>query len=301
MVLKNSKWDKKAKYLYMKKHGISAPKKDNTPKPKWTSKTADGSKRPERITLEDSDSEWDSDADDALLNHFYPQLGETELSKDQKLKIKQQIMAQIEKEEQDQDTPVPQQLEERDGIYLGSKENQELEEKAKESTQTINLREILAKASNPTKTRKALKAKISDNFLEEYGLDSYQSITRHKDDYNDLYEKSHPVNVMELSSSQLDGFMIGSSVPTNQKPESRVLTQEEIDEDRKREEKAKESRLYDEIRTKFNSKPPTVKSKVLDLNNYDSKNESHVSALNARITANSSQAVESSLDDDLDL
>lgn len=89
MVLKNSKWDKKAKYKYLKKHNILPTNKSNdndTPSAKWSSKKKSiNNTTTTGIILDDSDDEWDSDIDNALINHFYPQLSENdELTIEQK-------------------------------------------------------------------------------------------------------------------------------------------------------------------------------------------------------------------------
>ena len=57
---------------------------------------------------------------------------------------------------------------------------------------------------------------ISDNFLEEYGLSSYQELNRNVDDYNSIYEKKQKElltrnNLNNIPIEKLDGFIIGES------------------------------------------------------------------------------------------
>lgn len=88
-MVQSNKWDKKAKFQYMKKHGIlPAPSENTFLTPKWSSKKK--KERKPTIQLTDSDDEWDSEVDEALINHFYPELDSSdELTLQQKVKLKQ--------------------------------------------------------------------------------------------------------------------------------------------------------------------------------------------------------------------
>ncbi|RLV93267.1 hypothetical protein JA1_002615 [Spathaspora sp. JA1] len=277
MVLKNSKWDKKAKYKFMKKHGISSSNSNSEPKQKthtkWSSKIQ--SIDSNRIKLEDSEDEWDSDIDDALLEHFYPSLSEQELTLEQKIKLKQQILTEIENQE-DEEPEEEKEEEEIDGIYLGSSENQ-AKEMAPAPPAKFNLDEFISNidsTKSKSKNRKLLSNKISNNFLEEYGLSSYNELNKDNDDYNDLYhEKQRKEIHKHIDPSKLDGFIIGQSslldVNENQKKSNiRTLTQEEIEQDEKRKKLEEEEKFYRQIRSKFGDKPQQ-RSKVIEINNFN--------------------------------
>ncbi|KAK6464113.1 hypothetical protein DFJ63DRAFT_60335 [Scheffersomyces coipomensis] len=319
MVLKNSKWDKKAKYSYMKKHGISSkPKNPVTEevKKKWSGKQVNGG-NDNRIELNDSDEEYDSEVDDALLEHFYPSLGEAELSRDQKIKIKQQIISDLEQQEAEESDVKPEDEKEVeiDGIYLGSDENKHKEMATKDETPKFNLEDFMANAEQQRtkKNRKLLNNKVSDNFLEEYGLSSYNDLNRNnKDDYNDMYyAKRGQRNLNEVSSKELDGFVIGEqSIATtgndirsnNREQQAKInikyLSQEETDQDKERAEKVEKEKLYKEIKRKFDTSKPISKSKVLEINTLN--NDDHLSSINANLINNAAKEKTKISDTDLD-
>ncbi|CAI5759289.1 unnamed protein product [Candida verbasci] len=253
MVLKNSKYDKIAKLKYMKKHGIKKEtRKDDGVKPKWSSKKkTDPNKN--KIKLEDSDDEWDSDVDEALINHFYPTLKESEeLTKEQKIKIKEQILKDLEKEEEDGSEPEKEEIE---GIYLGT----EPEAKPKEK---FNLEEFVESLDlKPKKNRKMLSNKFSDNLLEEYGLDSYS--TKKDNDYNDIYN-SKQKKLVHLDTDQLDEFVIGE--PVKDTTNIRTLTEDEIKQQEERNKKIKQESFYKDLKSKFTDKSQK-KGKVLEIDN----------------------------------
>ncbi|KAG7665274.1 uncharacterized protein J8A68_001330 [[Candida] subhashii] len=311
MVLKNSKWDKKAKYKYMKKHGIApskpTPMASETSHSKWSSKKQIDSNEP---TLEDSEDEWDSDVDEALINHFYPQLADSsgELSLEQKIKIKKQILQELEENNEGaEEEGEGVEGEELDGIYLGSKENQD-QEMQSQKTEKFNLEEFMLNIENkPKKTRKLLSNKMSDNFLEEYGLSSYSDITKQTDDYNDMYfKKLKNRNIEQISAAELDGFVIGeSSLNDNRKPAEskgahvRYLTEEEKKQDEARNELVKQQKFYNEIKTKFDSdKKVIMKRKVIEINNFNADDESQMDALNKKLAQ--TDIASGNIDDDID-
>ncbi|KAK6454830.1 uncharacterized protein RJT20DRAFT_141881 [Scheffersomyces xylosifermentans] len=311
MVLKNSKWDKKAKYKFMKKHGLSnRPKEDaedSAPKAKWSSKKS--SSASQAIQLDDSDEEWDSDTDDALINHFYPQIGETDLTRDQKIKIKQQILRDIENGEVDVEGTEEEdaEYEQPDGIYLGSKENEE-KEMAPPVKEKFNLEEFMANLDiSKPKNRKLPKNKMSDNFLEDYGLSSYGDITKKEDDYNDLfYAKRGQRNIKDIPVSELDGFVIGEQSLSKAKKEEvsnvRFMSEEEKQIEKERSAKAEQAKFYNAIRSKFDdskrsSKP---KGKVLEINNINASDSQQISSLNTRLVNSAFRPKQHISDADLD-
>lgn len=320
MVLKNSKWDKKAKYKYMKKHGILPKKNKNDneenqglSRPKWSSKkkTIDNQ---EKIILEDSEDEWDSDVDEALINHFYPQLSENEeLTIEQKIKIKQQILTDIaqQQEQEENSDSHDEKEEELDGIYLGSEENkhEEMKSESKEPAK-FNLQEFMDNLEiKPKKNRKMLKNKMSDNFLEDYGLTSYKDLNRNQDDYNDLYIKKQQEKIKSsinyIPNDKLDGFVIGESTvsmindkskPNNTKSDIRQLTEEEKQQDEERQKLVEQQLFYNNIRNKFDDvqQQKKPKAKIIDINNF---NNNDLGKLNDKI---SKDRATTDLDSDID-
>lgn len=279
MVLNKSKWDKRAKFQYLKKHGLLKPREELEKQPErrhWSSKNSEKSVLPhQRVVLEDSDEEaWDSDEDDAFINDFYPQLGETELTKEQKMKIKKLILEDIalgeftEKEEAEFDE---EEQEEVDGIYLGT------ESDAPPAVLT-NLDEFLSKAPKSKTSRKLLQARISDNLLEEYGLDSYAQISKHRS--GEVTSKKE-INFDKLSAKQLAGFRVGETISPQQKHNVRYLTEEEKEENKQRESKSDQHKFYNQLRKKFDSEASTAK--ILEINNFNSKDMDQVANLNARL------------------
>ncbi|KAI5955131.1 hypothetical protein KGF54_001692 [Candida jiufengensis] len=285
MVLKNSKWDKKAKYKFMKKHGLSnKPPTDQSQivTPKWSTKKQ-GTSDKNKIQLEDSDDEWDSDVDEALINHFYPQLNtDEELSLEHKIKIKQQILRDLENEDQSGDEEIDddeenEEEEELDGIYLGEKK-----EAVKEKAPKFNLEEFINNIDRKPKNKKLLKNKMSDNFLEEYGLESYDQLSRKKDDYNDIYNEKIKKKQNEKMFSKLNEFQefeLGKEKP--KESNIRTLTEDEKQEDLKRAKLIEENKFYQEIKRKFEDKKPQ-RNKILDINNFRG-DESQLSYLNEKI------------------
>ena len=323
MVLKNSKWDKRAKYKYMKKHGISIkPKLESSsePRAKWTSKKSTDSNFT-GVVLEDSDDEWDTETEEALINHFYPQIGETELTPEQKLKIRKQILADIDRQLDEDEAGEEDQFNkeisdeedvELDGIYLGSKENEE-REMAPEVQTKFNLNEFMAglDLNKTKKNRKMLKNKVTDNFLEEYGLSSYDEITKKTDDYNSLYySKLEHRSIKDIPASDLDGFRVGqdSLADISRKKEKsshiRYMTEEEQEQEKERAIKAELAKLHNELRSRLgSSKKPTTtkKNKVIVINNINEHDSEQMASLNSRIVNSAAAETHSSDDDDSDL
>lgn len=283
MVLHKNKWDHKAKISYLKKHGLTRPKQAPTVTPKWSSKKTGESKSIAFYADDSDDSDWDSQ-DEALLNHFYPEIGEQNISVDQKLKIKRQIVnglreKQNEQNEQDaeksteDDNAEPIDSEdEMGGIYLGTQEPEiqlpDLETK---------LSEFILSDTFKQKNRKLLKNKVDDSLLQDYGLESYKDTVK-QTDYNAA--KKNNVDISRFSASDLDGMRIGQKEETT--TNIRALSEEEKREHLERTEKLERQRLYDQIRTKFGNNEK--RSKVLEINNIDKDNERLMQALNQKIS-----------------
>lgn len=300
MVLNKSKWDKRAKFQYLKKHGLLKPRAELEKQPEkrhWSSKNSEKSVLPhQRVVLEDSDDEaWDSDEDEAFINDFYPQLGETELTKEQKVKIKRLILEDIalgelmgketklnEEEEQEEEERV-------DGIYLGT------EPDAFPSVLT-NLDEFLSEAPKLKSRRKLLQARLSDNLLEEYGLDSYAQISKNKS--GELTSKKE-INFDKLSAKELAGFRVGETMSPQQKQNVRYLTEEERQENKLRDSKSDQHKFYNQLRKKFDSEASTAK--ILEINNFNSKDKDQVANLNLRLLKASTTTPRTEMDflDDL--
>lgn len=301
MVLHKNKWDHKAKISYLRKHGLTRLKEAPQMTPKWTSKKT-AQKR--TVIFDDSDdSDWDSE-DEALLNHFYPEIGEQEIPVEQKLKIKRQIINglrekqnELEKEpgaesEAGKDEKTASRVDEGEqeeaeedemgGIYLGTEPEialPDLETKLSEFVMTDTFR--------PGKSRKLLKQKTDDTFWEDYGLGDYKDTVK-ETDYS-----AQPVNVDKLSASDLDGMRIGAEPARATGP--RALTAQERQEHLERQEKDERARLYEQIRTKFGKK--ASRGKVLEINNINEDDAHQMDVLQGKIIKGKSETF--NLDQDL--
>ena len=260
----------------MKKHGLLPQKAPEEVRPKWSSKkkTEDN-----RIRLDDSD-EWDSDTEDALINHFFPQLGQ-DVSKEHKQKIRQQILEALEegkdigqgetldqiqdekrgdqnRDEKRGDQNRDEKRDGLDGIYLGTKPEPS-EGSVEKTPVSVSLHEILANA--PKRLRKLLENKVSDNFLEEYGLDSYSELAK-VGDYDAVRK---PRSLDEIPAEELDGFVVGEEID---RPRATMveLSEQDVLEDDERRQKAERQRVHEQMRRKFAPKQ-TSSLKVIDLNN----------------------------------
>lgn len=325
MVLNKSKWDKKAKIKYLKKHGLlktNESQSAKTPNRKWSSKKAEPTKSlHSNIVLEDSDSEdWDSEEDDAFINDFYPQLGEDKLTKDQKRKIKNQILIDLAQRQQSVNESVNEQSdtevshEEIDGIYLGSKENREKDIINSELEQ-INIQDLIAKDNSKSiKNRKILKARVSDNLLEEYGIDDYtNTIKSEGNDYNSLYnKKKQERNIDQIRPHELNGFRIGDSNLTSPSDKSkkgfdhiRKFTDTEVQENKERAAKIHQHNLYNQIRKKFDKdSSKSSKSRVIEINNFNDNDLEQMERLNTRLLANHNEPqkiTDKDIESDIDL
>ena len=112
--------------------------------------------------------------------------------------------------------------------------------------------------------RRLLHNKISDNFLEEYGLSSYQELNRNVDDYNSIYEKKQKElltrnNLNNIPIEKLDGFIIGESslidkINTTDKSKNikksniQILTNDEKQKDIDRQKLIEQENFYRQIK-----------------------------------------------------
>lgn len=301
MVLHKSKWDKKATRLYLKKHGISTrpEKSDNSPRPKWSGKRKDTADH--RLVLEDSDDEWDSDTDTAFINHFYPQLGESQLTQEQRQKVKAQIIALLENDDTQDDPSEPLVL---DGIYLGKEpENQALDHGVEDKK--FDLAQFLTE--NKPKRRTLLKQRLLENIYEEYGIDG-DKINR-ADLGDAIYmPKQTRRTLADILASELDGFHIGEAplselvAPKDRQSNTRILSEEEAAYEIARKERADRDALFRDMKRKLTAKDTSAKSlKVLELDNY---NDADIGKLNSKIargaTIPASQKSKLDFDKDLD-
>lgn len=302
MVLKNSKYDKQAKKKYMAKHGL-LPKPSAEPRavrPKWSSKKKNNSQDTMKLDIDEMTSDWDSDVDEDIVNYFYPQLGEEldQIPMDQKRRIKRQIIEDLKGQRDEIMNKSDEEEEEPDGIYLGTKSPE---------TAPVTLNEFLPEIPVAKKhlNRKLPKAEQSGDLLEEYGLENYKETVRTKDDYDALYKKKlESRNLNEILADELVGFRIGKDSlgdrRQNKTGEIRTLTEEEIEQERARRVKEDQNKFYTQMKHKFNSKHPEPSGKVLELNNYNSENQSHLDYLNNKIINQGVLGSESrDLDDDL--
>lgn len=297
--------------------------------PKWSSKKAASQKK---LVLDDSDAEWDSE-DEELINHFYPEISPQELPIEYKRKLKHQIiLALAAREDGDNENgSLTDQTTEVDGIYLGTRPHKssnygrendgerDYEENdyerdyernldtAEESDDEFNyeIPDLEAKLSDflilakPQKSRKILKNNILENFLEEYGIDSLQSTVKDFD-YNELL-RNNIKQIAKMDISKLSGHRIGDSL--NKQPKTnniRVLTEQEKQDHLDREKKLEHARFYNQIKSTFGMQNEKKSSKVLEINNFDSKDERQVELLNMRIAKDGSQSVNTNDLNDLD-
>lgn len=258
---------------------------------------------------DNSDDEWDSE-DEALLNHFYPEIAEQNISNEQKFKIKRQIVnglrEKAEKEESERNENeesgnrihLPENLGDSDeegdldsesemgGIYLGTEPEEEIQLPDLE----LRLSDFVISDFNKAKLRKLLKNKISDTLLEDYGIASYKDTVK-STDYNEVKRKTLDVN--EISLENLQGFKIG------QKEENdgvRSLTSEEMQEHAERSKKLESAKLYEAIKKKFGE--AETQRRVIEINNFNENDERLVKVLNLKLSKDETKFL---LDDDLDL
>lgn len=314
MVLKNSKWDKKAKKKFEKKHGVNQKHKEpiNTPKKHWSGK--------KQVAEPDSDSEWDSETDAPLLEHFYPLMGsDTSLTRDQKIKLKKQIITdiqrQLEQEENAKEEIVPAHNYE-DGIYLGSLETQAADDRAAAAaraiaearehdllfgTLTLALAADMALSSEPrsdkfnmadfledlqeklAKKHRRMPVKGDDTQLDEYGI-SHRDLVKDGADYNDVSAKKRQQrSAKAISDSELKGHVIGEqfATPEERRSQVRVMTDEEKAEEKRRNELAEKNEFYLRIKNKLGAK--AARDKVLEINNFDNTDTAKVGHLRHKI------------------
>lgn len=302
MVLHKNKWDKKATYNYMRKHGL-AKKETGEPevRAKWSSKNT--SLQPTRLVLDDSDSEWDLDDDDALLGHFYPDLGNSQsLTRDEKIRIKRLILEEIARKtgqepEQSADANEP------DGIYLISEESRLQDEQQRADFENRLEDYISTELSKPKKTRKLLKNKVSENLLEEYGLNEYKDTVNVDQDYDKAFRgKQSRRHLDDISAAELAGFRVGESQLGDTKQHvstsMRALTEEEKQADSARAAKIEQARLLSQIKARFDGKQK--QTKILEINNFNAEDARQMESLNKRLAAVGFQTNDG-LDDDLDV
>lgn len=308
MVLNKSKWDHKAKIKYLKKHGLTRPKPKNEVTPKWSSKKSSTTKT---SLVWDSDSEWDSE-DEELVNHFYPEISPQEAPIEFKKKLKKQIynaLSAREGADQDESNNEPD-FDDADGIYLGKKPERQGDEKEYDSEDfeeaegdfDYEIPDLEAKLSDflilakPQKSRKLLKNKMLDNFLEEYGIESLQSTVKDID-YNDLL-RQNVKNIDKMDLSSLSGHRIGQSFEEPKASHIKVLTEEERKAHLEREKKLEHAKFYNQIKATFGQQSAKKTSRILEINNFNAEDEQQVELLNMRITRNGLD--KTFVDDDLD-
>lgn len=296
MVLHKNKWDHKAKIAYLKKHGLTRPKPQPQITPKWSSKKTSDTKR--AIYLDDSDdSDWDSE-DEALINHFYPEIAEQDISVEQKVKIKRQIItalrqkeadAQNDGEDADEDNQEAGESEDEiGGIYLGTEPEEPIELPDLDSRLSDF---VITDVAKPSRNRKLLKSKVSDTLLEDYGISSYKDTVKDSN-YNDVRKQTFDFDSM--TGDDLHGFRIGQQ-ETSTTPSIRTLTEEERQEHTERSKKLESAKLYEQMKKKFGESQ--ARAKVLEINNFNASDGRLMDVLNKKLTQS---ADKTHLDDDLD-
>lgn len=285
MVLKNSKWDKQAKHKYLKKHGLlrqQQPEAPLAPTPKWSAKArpaADG---------EDL-SDWDEE-DEEILDEMFPQLGGDSLTKEQREKVKRQILQELlEKQEQDaQAAAEAHRHQYDDGIYLGTPAP--LQQGALPEVPTT-LEQFISKDISASKktNRKLPKHKLNEDLLAEYGITLYTDTVKHGGvvEYNNLYKaKQQHRPLSKIPTEELVGFRIGH----DQLGQSRTvepggmqeLTEEEKRQNQQMEESSRQAAFLRSIRARFDDNKPERRSKVLEINNLDASDRQQVDNMEKR-------------------
>lgn len=315
MVLKDSKWDKKAKKNYLRKHGLTQSRRpENHQRPKWSSKKKGKDGRTGHFAFEKSESdEWDSEEDEEFVNYFYPQLSEKSLGTEQKLKIRNQLLQQLKSElssQQDVDDNTEHSQEEPDGIYLG----EQRPETTKSTTEGRSIldnvalkdKESILYKTRQSKSKSVPKGKLSDNFLEEYGLESYADTVKPETDTS----ISKPITATDLSlrkiaNSSLDGFEIGKgALPLSPHHESKKSSIHELSSEEKaaRQERARkyeENKFHNKIRSGLVTQRSKRPDMVLEINNFNNSDEAQMQNLNRRILADSKKDEDIGEEDDL--
>lgn len=294
----------------MKKHGIVQQEAPKPVKTKWSAKKL--SSTPRVLHFDEEDSDWDSE-DEALLDHFYPQLGETELSVESKLAIKRQIVyALMQHQNQEEQEPDRKEIDEEDGIYLGTR-HEKAEEIPEEGELEIDdeaakylmpkdqldskIAEYLSSDIKPQKSRKLLKNKISDNLLDEYGIESYTSTVK-SSDYSKGDEDQVWKDLDKLTAEDLHNFKIGSKLDRSSKGTMRELTEEEKEQHLSRAEKLESAKLHEQIKKKFGTSNSHTR-KILEINNINENDDRAMEVLSKRI-AKSRPDDANTLEDDLE-
>lgn len=300
MVLKNSKYDKQAKWNYMKKHGLLPKKAAKAEKPKWSAK-----KKPSndqefiKLDIDEMTSDWDSDIDEDIVNHFYPQLTEElpEIPIEHKRRIKRQIIEDLKVQRNElfnkDETDIQ---EEEDGIYLGEKPDKP----------KVQLSEFLPEIPiMKRRNRKLPINEVSDDLLAEYGIEDYSKTIKEDNDYDIIRKKKlNNRRIEDLPIDQLVGFEVGkdslADIGNDPKPKNNIkyLTEEELKQEEERNAKRKQADFYLKMKNKFLDKPKD-NNKVLHLNNYDTNNQDHMDYINKKL-ASSSQTQKIDIDDDIE-
>lgn len=306
MVLKDSKWDHKAKVQYLRKHGLTKPKEEPKVQPKWSSKKQVARNTP---LLEDSD-----DSDEEFLRLYYPQLGE-ELTAEQKEKIKEQIRADL-KANQDTEPACPEDASTSeaaraaeaapDGIYLGSEESRQEYLATKNVSQLDHYISHNMAATDvsavPKKNRKMPRNKMSEDLLDEYGLSDYQQTIKSNQDYSAPYlQRQSQRNIDKISDLDLIGFRIGEDSIARKGSQSTgasiaELNDQEKEDARTRREASEQAKLYRQMKARFGSS--SGKAPTLEINNINQHDPHQMQILNSRL-AQQGFADDGDLDDDL--
>lgn len=245
MVLKNSKWDRKAKIKHLKKKGD------------YRDTSAD--------KLEDKSNSlpWDSD-DEALLNHFYPSLSSTNV--EEKVEIKEQLLKQIEQgliepesgdnsiergsiESESGNNSIPD-----DSIFLGSNAQRESDLKnINLNENNVNLFSIQDYIdANNRKNRVLLKSDDID--LNDYGLS--------KLDIKEIEYKTKK-NAKPIPFSSLDGYIIGSDNGLDSDSSKiRSLTPSELAENIEKTKLSNESDFINSIKKRYTQPAKKVHTRM---------------------------------------
>lgn len=318
MVLHKNKWDHKSKILYLKKHGLTRPKQAKEVTPKWSGKKSAKSSQTYDPLEYDLDDEWRSD-DDALVDFFYPDVSEQNVSVDIKKLLKKQIVNSL-RARQEEETAEPETTyNEEDGIYLGkppSKFNsaddgsRQLSHADNEPQHGYNpetqltqeeldflppelearLSEFVISDFSRSRTRHIPQAK--DESLLEYGIDDLKKTVK-----NVSYDNKKPTDFDDVDVDDLDGFRIGQDFAEFRNPQAevRVLSELEKGEHAERTEKLQRAQFLSDIKKTFGE---TKHAPVLEINNFNAADDHQMKVLHSRLTTEAPKNLD--LADDLE-
>lgn len=317
MVLHKNKWDHKSKILYLKKHGLTRPKPAKEVTPKWSGKKSAKSNQTYDPLEYDLDDEWCSD-DDALVDFFYPNVSEQNVSVEIKKLLKKQIVNSLRARHEEEAREPETSYNEEDGIYLGSNPPKRSAGASSEQSHTDS-EPHHDHVSEPQLTQEQLdflppelEAKLSEFVISDFSRSRARHIPQAKDEslleygIDDLkktvktvsYDNKKPMDFDDVDVEDLDGFRIGQDFAEFRNPQAevRVLSELEKGEHAERTEKSKRAQFLADIKKTFGE---SKHAPVLEINNFNAADDHQMKVLQSRLTTEAPQNLD--LADDLEV